>query len=251
MRLKLLIILTILSVKVFGQGILLLDRYNGNKIVNDSILTVWSSDPATIVLTQYLYLENRTDTTLAVFLRKSVNYMNDSTSDYFCFGISCWPDAQVTNIADSILPGKRDSTFASHVVHVRRFDLPLLPPGKSSVTYTFFDSTSLEQPVVAQVTIIYHLSSLGIHESLQKTVDVFPNPAKESVSLSFNLFRREKIKIVLTDITGQILKIESHYMPIGQSRIEMNTSMLNSGVYLAKIQFDDATMISKKLIICN
>lgn len=248
---KLLIFLTIISVKAFGQELLLLDRFNGNKIVNDSTLTVWSSDPGTIYLTQYLNLENRTDKPLAVFMRKTINYLNDSTSDYFCFGISCWPDASVTNIADSILPGRRDSTFASHVVHVRRFDLELLPPGKSSITYTFFDSTTFEQTIKSQITIIYHLSSLGNQEYMRRSVELYPNPALGNLFISLNSLQQEKINIVISDITGQTVKMQSHYIPIGRSRIEINTSMFDSGVYLATIEFSDGNLSCKKLIICN
>lgn len=251
MRIILFITLIILSVKLQGQGILILDRFDGNKIVNDSTLTVWSSDPETIYLTQYLTFKNNTDKPLAVYLRKTHNYMNDSTSDYFCFGISCWPDAQVTNIADSILPGKLDSTFASHVVHVRRFDLALLPPGKSSITYTFFDSTSFEEPIKSSVTIIYHLSSLQINEQSERNFNLFPNPADESVFLSFNLFQSENIQILIADITGKLVKRESHYISTGATRLKLNTSKLQYGVYSVRVQFSNGSVISKKLIICN
>lgn len=184
MKKRLLIICILLSTYVaYSQQLQLMDRFNGNITVNDSVITLFDSDPATIFLTKYLTLKNNTDKPLAVFLKKTVNYMNDSTSDYFCFGISCWPNSQITDIADTIQPGAKDSTFASHVTHIRRFELPLLPPGKSSITYTFFDSTTFNQTVYATVTIIYHLSGLGLHENFVDNLNVYPNPAKDEVNI--------------------------------------------------------------------
>ncbi|MGE5382280.1 MAG: T9SS type A sorting domain-containing protein [Omnitrophica WOR_2 bacterium] len=184
MKKRLLIICILLYTYVaYSQQLQLMDRFNGNTLVNDSTITIYDSDPATIVLTKYLTLKNTTDKPLAVFLKKTVNFMNDSTSDYFCFGISCWPNAQITDIADSIQPGAKDSTFASHVTHIRRFELPLLPPGKSSVTYTFFDSTTFNQPVHATVTIIYHLSGLGLEENFIDALKVYPNPANDLLNI--------------------------------------------------------------------
>jgi hypothetical protein len=180
------IVLVITSYTAFAQQLLILDRFNGNKIVNDSVLTVYSSDPATIELTKYFTIKNNTDKPLALFLRKAINSINDSTIDYFCFGIKCWPDTYITDIADSIQPGAFDSTFASHVVHYRRFENPPLPSGQSTITYTIFDNTTFPEPVRAKVTVVYHLSSLGIEENNEKVIGLWPNPASQSITLRIN-----------------------------------------------------------------
>ncbi len=182
----LMIVLAVTSCFASAQQLLILDRFNGNKIVNDSTLTVYSSDPTTIELTQYFTLKNNTDKPLALFLRKSINSINDSTIDYFCFGIKCWPDTYLTDVPDSIQPGASDSTFASHVVHYRRFENPPLPPGSSSITYTIFDNTTFPDPVKAKVTVVYHLSSLSIEEHSQKVIGVWPNPTSRNITFRTN-----------------------------------------------------------------
>jgi hypothetical protein len=193
MKIRLLVILQLLFVfAVNAQQLLLLDRFNGNKIVNDSTITVFSSDFNLFDLTQYFTMVNNTDKPLAVFLRKTVNYYADSTSDYYCFGIRCWPGDDSTNWADTIPPGGEDYTFASHVTHVRRFDIPqpLLPPGLSSITYTVYDKTTFPEPVEATVTVIYHLGGLGMEEEGKRgsgdagnAIKVFPNPASEFINV--------------------------------------------------------------------
>ncbi len=56
------IILTVtflfVSILVNAQQILLLDRMNGNKIVNDSTIKISSTDPLAIELTAYFTMKN-------------------------------------------------------------------------------------------------------------------------------------------------------------------------------------------------
>lgn len=192
MRIRILLTFFIVSYSaVWAQPLLLLDRFNENKVVNDSTIYVFSSDFNIHDLTQYFTMKNTTDETLAVYLRKSINFIADSTTDYYCFGIRCWPGDDSTNVADSIPPGGEDYTFASHVTHKRRFDLPqpLLPPGYSSITYTVYDKTTLPEPVEASVTVVYHLGGVGFDDTATKrwgdreNVAVYPNPAKDFVNI--------------------------------------------------------------------
>jgi len=166
-----------------AQQLLLLDRFNGKKIINDSTVTVFSSDFELPELTQYYVLKNNTDRTLNLFLRKTVNILNDSTTDYFCFGAQCWPGYDSTDIPLTIAAGASDSTFASHVCHVRRFDRPPLVPGLSSITYTIYDRYAFPQPVEATVTVIYHLGGLGVEEEWNTAASVYPNPASERITI--------------------------------------------------------------------
>jgi hypothetical protein len=198
--------LLLTSLLINAQQLLLLDRFNGNAVVNDSTLTVFSSEADIHDITQYFTMKNNTDKKLAVFLRKTINSIVDSTTDYYCFGIRCWPGDDSTNIADTIPPWGEDFTFASHVTHQRRFDLPqpILPLGYSSITYTVYDKTTFPEPVEASVTVIYHHSGMGIGEEEtggqgeeetggqgdtgkgrrgDMDLDVFPNPVSGSLTV--------------------------------------------------------------------
>lgn len=189
-----------------AQEILLLDRFNGNGIVNDSTLTVSSSDPDIVDLTQYITIKNNTDSTLALFLRKSINYIADSTIDYFCFGIQCWPGTDLTWIADSIAPGAKDSTFASHVVHFRRFESPPLPTGISSITYTIFDSTTFSYKIEATLTVIYQHSLVGITEHYEATNALWPNPTSDVVNINTGGSAFSRFNVLVYNSTGHEIK---------------------------------------------
>jgi hypothetical protein len=129
-------------------------------------------------------LKNNSDKPLVVYLKKKVNQIADSTTDFYCFYIKCWPGVDSTDLADTIQPGAIDENFATHVCHIRRVDAPPLVPGFSSITYTLYDRTTYYPQVYEEtVTVNYLLSGLGIDEIKNQEVDVFPNPATTSLSL--------------------------------------------------------------------
>lgn len=221
-----------------AQEILLLDRFNGNRIVNDSTVTVFSSDPDIVDLTQYLTIENTTDDTLALYLRKSVNYIADSTIDYYCFGVQCWPGVELTWIPDSIMPGARDSTFASHVVHFRRFESPPLPYGISSISYTIFDSTTYTYTVEATIHVIYNHSVTGVKTEVLPSVSVWPNPASEYLNIALGESVSRSISVTILSSKGALVK-QLSANPAG-SLLMIQVNDLSSGQYYGYISIPDS-----------
>lgn len=220
---------------VNAQQLLLLDRFNGNKIVNDSTITISSGNPEIVHLTMYFTMKNNTDQVLSLNLRKTVNMMADSTIDYFCFGIRCWPETDTTNYPDTIQPGMEDYTFASHVVHFRRFENPPLPFGESSITYTIYDDTSFPEPVEASVTVIYkHQSGLGFEKKGLKEVAVFPNPASLDIHILTGDVIKGKVNVYIYNSLGNLAKTVSVFSENG--RIAIPVSDLKPGSYFGRLE---------------
>lgn len=181
----------ILVCEINAQQLLLLDRANGNRVVNDSTIVISSSDPHIIDLTAQFTMKNNSDKLLSLNLRKTVHFMADSTIDYFCFGVQCWPSTDTTNYPDTLQPGAEDYTFASHVVHFRRFEMPPLPSGKSSITYTIYDDTSYPETIEASVTVIYdYQNELGVSRNALSQAVVYPNPVTDLLTISTDVFQR-------------------------------------------------------------
>lgn len=235
------IILVFTTYIASAQEILLLDRFNGNGVVNDSTLTVYSTDPDIVDLTQYLTIKNNTDSTLALFLKKSINYIADSTIDYFCFGIQCWPGTELTWIPDSIAPGAKDSTFASHVVHFRRFEMPPLPTGISSITYTIFDSTTFTYKVEANITVIYNHTLVGITEHMPASKAVWPNPASDMINISTGILNNSSLELVIFNSSGVEVKRLSIKSDAGNVVLPVNG--LNPGMYFGTALSDDGKRV--------
>jgi len=216
---------------LFAQKLVIMDRGNNNKIVNDSTITIYSSDPSITNLTAFFTIKNNTNVPLSVFLRKTVNQQNDSTTDYFCFYTKCWRDTDTTNIADTIPAGGEDYNFASHVTHVRSFDYPelTLPPGVTSITYTIFDHTSLPEPVEASVTVIYQLSPLGNNEPKTLTTAVYPNPATDFIRVKTGPQMQGKLKAALYNSQGALVRSED--LVNSGNTMTIQTNDLTPGFY--------------------
>jgi hypothetical protein len=236
-----------------AQQLLLLDRFNGNRIVNDSTLSVFSSDVNIYDLTQYFTMKNNTDQTLRVNLRKTFNIMNDSASDYFCFRVKCWPEEDTTDIPAVIQPGAEDYTFASHVTHIRRFDMPqpVLPPGLSSITYTVFDNNSFPEPLEASVTVIYHLNGLGVEEEPGRPGEegkgrnypkIYPNPASERVTVETSVEKKDVYTLALYNSHGTLVHSQNDFRQA--DRFEIDVAGLAPGIYFGRLVSGNHEVIS-------
>lgn len=227
--------LIICSFLVNAQSLLLIDRDHGNRVVNDSVLTLSSADPEIVDLTMYFTMKNNTDQALSLNLRKTVNMVADSTIDYFCFGIKCWPDTDTTNYPDTLLPGAEDYTFASHVVHFRRFDMPPLPFGKTSITYTVFDDTSFPDPIEASVTVIYnHQADLGLDGNSSRQALVYPNPAGNKLNIVPGDDFRGTVSVQLFNSSGLLVKT----FPVKEQNgiVDIPVEDLRAGCYLGRLE---------------
>jgi hypothetical protein len=235
--------------ELFAQKLIIMDGENDNKIVNDSTITIYSSDQSINQLTALFFIKNTTDVPLTVYLRKKVNQINDSTTDYFCYYIKCWPGTDTTDVADTIPAGTEDHSFATHVTHVRRFDYPqpLLPPGLSSITYTLFDNTTFAEPVEASVTVIYHLSPLAINEQPSIKAEVYPNPATDFICVKTDRQIPGKYKVVIYNSLGALVKREE--IMNSSNSLTIKTNDLPQGVYTGLLTSESNTHTSFRFVV--
>jgi len=78
----------------------------------------------------------------------------------------------------------------------------------------------------------------------------YPNPFNSSTILKFDLPISGNIKLKLYDITGkEILNILNNYLRQGEYKITINMNNEPSGVYFVRLQYDNESMITKKIIL--
>ncbi|HKR04042.1 MAG TPA: T9SS type A sorting domain-containing protein [Bacteroidia bacterium] len=72
----------------------------------------------------------------------------------------------------------------------------------------------------------------GIEEQNQNNaIKIYPNPVKESLSISYKLTGKEKAEIIIRDILGkEILR-----KPFSNSKMQISTSNFQSGIYFVEI----------------
>jgi hypothetical protein len=233
--------------KVSGQELLLLDVNDGNRVVNNGVINVSTTDLTTLELSVHLKIVNQTDKAIAVFMKKIIHFQVDSTSNYFCLNPKCWPNSDSTNIADSIPAGTTDSSFVTHYDHFFVYEKPI-PPGLTSITYLFYDHTTFPEPVEAKVTINYVVSGVGIQNGLTADVSLYPNPAS-----GFTTFRYEipplckQAHLSIRNMQG--VEVSSFPLELKYGRVIIPTDYLPSGIYLLNLFTDGNNILSRKLSV--
>jgi len=83
---------------------------------------------------------------------------------------------------------------------------------------------------------------LGLSD-LQNSINlnVYPNPAKENVSISFNADNKD-YTISLVDVTGRILKTQNYSSLNGSQVIDLNLEGISSGNYLISIRSENGVV---------
>lgn len=77
---------------------------------------------------------------------------------------------------------------------------------------------------------------------------VYPNPATNNVNVNFDLLDNKNVNVVIYDVLGNEVYNNSTEMTKGLQTLQVNTSILSSGVYYLTLVVDNAKE-TKKLII--
>jgi hypothetical protein len=87
--------------------------------------------------------------------------------------------------------------------------------------------------------------------SLERTVNVYPNPFRENIYLSYETSETGKVMITLLDALGKELRvmIDNLQQVAGKHKVEMNAGSLHNGLYLLKVQTPDFTLLKRVLLI--
>jgi PKD repeat protein len=93
---------------------------------------------------------------------------------------------------------------------------------------------------------------VGIEEQFEARLqlNLFPNPAKSATTLKFNVDQASNTTVYLTDLTGKRIQtiVNDETLSSGQQQFEVNTSAINSGIYLMTIEINGERLV-KKLIV--
>lgn len=232
LRGSLLILLIGNMLPAFSQALELFNKDNG-QLVNDSVLTVYSTDPNTLILTASFVMKNNTTEAMPVLLKRSINQIADSTIDFYCFSIQCWFGLDSVEIADTIPPEGESYTFVSHVCHTLFLELFPLIPGFSSITYTIFNPQAPPGTVEATVTVNYQLAAVGFESPDYKPVNVYPNPADDRLFAELPGSPAGEYTLRFFDAMGSLVSTQSSACNNG--RVEIYSGDLPPGFYTGQI----------------
>ncbi|NTW33404.1 MAG: T9SS type A sorting domain-containing protein [Bacteroidetes bacterium] len=98
---------------------------------------------------------------------------------------------------------------------------------------------------VAIVSVEFEIASdINNHESDEKNVELYPNPATEKVILNINNSKNEDFEITIYNITGGFVRSEK----LNKNKLQINTGDLSNGLYTIAIK-SNSIKEYKKLII--
>lgn len=96
--------------------------------------------------------------------------------------------------------------------------------------------------------------SLGVEEAsaFANGVEMYPNPAAENVTLTYNLVNEANVALLITDISGKTVVAENFGLQQeGEYKRMLNTDALSNGVYFYTLNVDGAAAITQRLVIAK
>ena len=127
---------------------------------------------------------------------------------------------------------------------------PYYTPSVSGMYYATVSNNSSSCISIPSNRIYY--PNTGFDQlGLEKTVNVYPNPCKENLNITYETSKTGKVKISLLNTLGKelIVILDNLEHAAGKHKIEMNAGSLHNGLYLLKVQTPDFTLVKRVLLI--
>ncbi len=101
---------------------------------------------------------------------------------------------------------------------------------------------------VAQPSEAARQPQAEIAEGISK-LNLFPNPATDRLTVSYEISTATTVQIVVTDLTGKVVSLQESDVEAGRQTAKLQLNNMNSGIYLLQVISDDARMIKKFVVV--
>jgi len=79
------------------------------------------------------------------------------------------------------------------------------------------------------------MKTMGIEEVEDETMSIYPNPARENITIQFFSMAETESKIQILDINGRIIKMINTTFIDGDNEIKIDTQELSNGIYFVRL----------------
>lgn len=79
-------------------------------------------------------------------------------------------------------------------------------------------------------------------------MNVFPNPAVNNATVSFELNGEAAVNVSVTDLAGQVVYTNNLGSVAGAQNVEINTASIASGVYMVNVEAN-GVVSTEKLVV--
>lgn len=157
---------------------------------------------------------------------------NENFNDAFNMEIKLSSCAIPLNIADLRLLVDDDGNFSNASVFSSGSGLTFSLSG-SIVTINGISNTHIPANSTRYITIAEGNPTTGLADLTEDILNVFPNPATEKLIIEGSTLNLEHIKIM--NMSGQLLNSSVNFKSESKSRISIDISGLEQGIYLLKV----------------
>ena len=137
-----------------------------------------------------------------------------------------------------------DFSTLSYGVYFLRAELPGCTSNLVRVEIT------QDKPIANVVMTYSGTKLLGISDgnTLIEGITTYPNPVIDQLNLSIASKKDAPILVTISDLSGRNVSSEVYNLTIGNNGIQINTSMLQAGMFILRITSNDGTNLVRKVI---
>ena len=112
------------------------------------------------------------------------------------------------------------------------------------------NGNNTDSNVPVQVTGLCQILTGVQEENSTSSLNIFPNPASYSMSVSFFLFQSQKVSLKIFDVNGRLVTTlaDASYEE-GDYEITWNAAEVNSGIYFLRMEAGDYSVTEKLSVI--
>lgn len=226
------------------QSLKIVNHLNGNlDLTNSTFTRVFDNAPGADHYV-YLKIENTTNDSLDVYVKRYETSVDPLTKNYFC-----WKVCYGTNFA-GVKPQLPDPVPASHFNMIEPQSLSLqqleahhLPEGNTGVNcYRYVAYVGSNPNDSVYVDICFDIGFTGV-DDISAEMQISPNPSHGSINIELAGNLKDG-KIEIMDITGKT--VQTHKVNIGVNQIDLN---LSTGAYFCRLSDGSNIIKTEKLII--
>ena len=166
-------------------------------------------------------------------------------SNYLCWG-SCFMPGTLT--ATHTVAAGGEGIFNGHCMFVDA-DWNTLPIGTTiPMVYTFYDERNPDDKYTFNVNFTYQPDAIADFNAANVFSNAYPNPANNVVSFDYNMpFDVNSASVAIYNMMGQ--EVVRQDLNLGTSRVDINVSDLNEGVYFYSVIVNNQAVKTNKFVV--
>lgn len=230
-----------------GPNIIVKD-INGTQMLNGQTVTVNGSSTE-FDIHEDLMVINNTAASVVINCKRYETSVVPNTINYFCWFV-CLPTSVYaesyplwTHPQGACGPIAAGDTVTSFAAHLKPEGLA----GVNSFRYVWFNTANPNDSVY--VDIVFDIA-MNVDEQVKPTeVNVYPNPAKDLVTVSFDAAFNANRSIVLYDLLGS--KVAEYAVNGNNGKMTFDVSALKNGVYLYSMTENGKAILTRRLVVAK